>query len=96
MELEDEAHVLVAEGGALGVAEFHDVNSVDNDATAVGLVERSHDLQEGCLACATGANDADDFAPLYVEVYALEHLKVAEALLYVANLNHIKKMKSEE
>ena len=88
VELEDEAHVLVAEGGALGVAELHDVYPVDDDAAAVGLVEGSHYLQEGGLACAACADDADDFAPLYVEVDALEHLKVAEAFLDVANLYH--------
>ena len=89
MELEDESHVLVAEVRALRVAKFHHIYAVYDDAAAVGLVERSHYLQKGCLTCTACTNDTDHFAPLNVEVNALEHFKIAKALFNVANLYHL-------
>ena len=88
MELEDEAHVLVAEGGALGVAELHNVHAIDDDAAAIGLVECTHYLQQRCLAGTTCTDDADYFPTFYLEVDAFEHLEAAEAFPNVAYLYH--------
>ena len=69
MELEDEAHVLVAECGTFGVAKLQDIYAVDDNAAAIGLVECSHYLQERGLTGSTCAYNADDFASFDVEVY---------------------------
>ena len=74
VELEDETDVAVAEVGEFFVAECRDVGVVDDHRTAVGLVERADNLQEGGLAGSRGAYDTDHLALADVERDALEHL----------------------
>ena len=105
MELEDEAHVLVSEGRATGIAELHDIcadlslafsrGDGKYHAAAIGLVERAHYLQEGRFACPACAYDTDYLASLYVKVDAFEHFKAAKTLLYVAYLNHFDMLRFE-
>ena len=80
VELEDEAHVAVAEVGELLLRERGGVDAVDTYRTAVGTVEGADNLQQGGLAGAAGADDADDLAAVDVEVNAFQYLQGAEAL----------------
>ena len=90
MELENEAHVLVAKGRTLGVAEIHYVDPVNDNTAAVGFVERSHYLKKRRLTRSTSANYADYPASFNVKINAFQHFERAETLLYTSYLNHFK------
>ena len=74
MELEDEAQVAVTEVAERLLRKRGGVNRVDTYGTAVRTVEGADNLQECRLASATGADDADDLAAVYVEVNAFQYL----------------------
>jgi hypothetical protein len=64
-----------------------DVDALDQDLPGGGLLEPVDAAQQGRLARAGGTDHADHLAVVDVEVDALEHLVVAEALVQVADLD---------
>src|SRR5690606_11661127 len=52
---------------------------------AVGLVEAADDVEQGALARAVGADEAEDGAPGHGEGDSLEGLQAAEGLLDLVN-----------
>src|SRR5215218_6776547 len=65
-----------------------DVMPFDEDLALLGRLEQVDAAQEGALARAAGAEDADDFAFGDVEVDAFQHLELAEALVDHLQLDH--------
>ena len=53
----------------------------ERDVAAVGHLEQVQATQHGALAGAAGSDDADDLAPLELEVDALQNIQLAVALL---------------
>ena len=88
MELEHKTNFLVAECGQCRVIQFVDLGIVDDELSAVGLVQGADDVEQGGLACARSTNDAHDFTFGNVEVDAFENLKVAVGFMYAGCLNH--------
>ena len=78
---------LAADGGDVRGAAVHG-DAVDDDGAAGGLLQTVEAAQEGALAGAGGADDADDLAFFHGTVDALEDLKGTEALVQVPDLNH--------
>ena len=70
VKLEHEAEVTVTEVGQRLLRERGGVNAVDTDRAVVGAVERADNLQQRGLAGSTGANDADHFTFLDMQVDA--------------------------
>jgi len=60
--LEDEADFGPAHTGALGVGEFGEVGSVDEDRAGGGSGKTAEDVEEGGLAGARGTDDGDELA----------------------------------
>ncbi len=57
MKLEDKADVTVAKVGETLLAELAQVVAVDQDASGIGLLEGTHDHEQGGLPGTTGADD---------------------------------------
>ena len=70
VELEDEADLVAQEMEAVAVA--IELDAVDGDAAAVGLVEAAEEMQQRALAAAGGAAERDGLAFDGLEVDALE------------------------
>ena len=83
MELENETYMKVAEVRQLLLLETAYVHGVNNHATTVGTVERTHNLEQCRLSRSTGTNDAHHLALVDMQVDALEHLQRAETLPYI-------------
>src|SRR5262249_36898090 len=72
VELEDEAEGAVAEVVAAAGGDVVDAFAVQQDAAVVGVVEGAEQVQEGALAGAGGADDAEELAGPDGEVEAGE------------------------
>jgi hypothetical protein len=72
VHLEDETDFVAEEVEAVAVAIELDV--VDGDAAAVGLVEAAEEMEESALAAAGGTAESDGLAFDGFEVYAVEDL----------------------
>lgn len=48
------------------------------NGAGIGLIQRTHNLQQGGLACATRAYYADHLAGIDVEVDAFKHFELAK------------------
>jgi hypothetical protein len=70
VELEDEADFVAQEMEAAAMAV--ELDAVDRDAAAVGLVETAEEMEEGALAAAGGSAESDGLACDGFEVHALE------------------------
>ncbi len=88
MELEDEADALVAECRELTARELGDVAALAGDRTRCGQVEGAEQVEQGALAGARRADDADHLSRRDHEVDAAQHLHhrafVEEVLLHIA------------
>src|SRR6266849_6701831 len=73
MELEDEAHVPVAEPGHLVVGHSGHVAAVDRDRSFVGTIEPAEEMEQRRLADAGRADYGEHFATLHGEVHVAEH-----------------------
>ena len=62
MGLEDEADAVAADGSEGVVVEAREVLAVEPHLAGVGAVEGSHDVEQGALAGAGGADDGDGLA----------------------------------
>ena len=72
--LEDDADLLGAQPGQLGLADGGEVHAVQLDAAGGGAVETADHLQQGGLAAARGALDDELVAVLDGEVDATQRL----------------------
>ena len=81
--------MLVAKVAEFACRKTAHVDAVDADGACIGLVKRSDDLQERGLSGPRWAYDADYFAFVDVQINAFEHLKTAETLCYILDVNHI-------
>ncbi|MNH33602.1 hypothetical protein D3C79_941320 [compost metagenome] len=63
--------------------------AVDQDLPGVGLLEQVDAAQEGTLARAAGADDADHIAGFGVQRDTLEHLVGAVAFVQVVNFQFV-------
>ena len=88
VELEHKADFLVSEGSQFRIVQFVDFGTIDEQLSAVGLVEGADDVEQGGLACARSTSDAHDFTFGNVEVDAFENLKVTVGFMYAGCLNH--------
>ena len=88
MKLKDKAYVTVTPPSQFFLAEREYIHAVDNHLPRIGTVERSDDLQQGCLACSRLTHDGHDLALLYLEPDAFEHFQCAERFTYVLDLYH--------
>ena len=84
MELEDEADVLAAGGGARLVAAVRHELAVDPDVAVVRLVEEPQEVEQGALAAARGPDDRVDLAPAGLEGDPAQHVHPAVPLPQVA------------
>src|SRR4029077_5028177 len=78
--LEDDSDAL-PDGGdvdALG----SDLLALEEDAAALDRLQQVDAAEQGALAAAAGADDDDHLAPLHIEVDAVQHEVVAEALAH--------------
>ena len=73
VELEDEAHVAVAEIREAAVVEGEDVDAGDLQAAGRGPVEGAEDVEEGALADSGGPGDGQGLTGGDVEIHPLEH-----------------------
>ena len=89
VELKHEADFLVAEGSQLGVIQFADLSAIDNELSAVGLIQCADDVEQGGLACAGSTNDAHNFAFGDMEVDAFEHFEAAVGFMNACRLDRI-------
>ena len=89
VELEDKTDVAIAEMGLFLLAQPGDVLAIDDDLTAIGLVQRAHNLQEGRLAGSTGSYDTYDLAIPYLQVDATKDLQLSETFCYIECLYHV-------
>ena len=80
VKLKHKADFLVAETGQFTLAQPADLRIVDTDTASVGLVQRSHNLQQRSLTGSTGPHDADYLSLTDGQVYSLQDLQRAEAL----------------
>ncbi len=62
-----------------------DIDSVENNLACIGLDDAAGHAEAGGLAGAVGTQQADDFAPLHVEIDAIHDAAAAEALYQTAN-----------
>ncbi len=62
--LEDEAQLLVTEGGQLLVAHAYRIHAVDLDRAGGRQVQQAHDIQQGGLPASGGSHDAEELALL--------------------------------
>ena len=88
MELEDEADVLVTELAKLGAAEAEDILPPDENLSAIGLIQRAHNLQQRGLTGSAGAHDGHHLATLYLQVDATQYLQSSETLGYILKTYH--------
>ena len=88
VKLEYEAEVLAAEAREAWSGEPEHVLTGNVHFAGVGGVECAHDLEQGGFACTAGADNADHFVGLDVEVDAFEHFECAEGLVDVAEGDH--------
>ena len=85
--LEHHAHAQQLFGGTLAVG-ADQINAVVEDLSSRGPFQQVQAAQEGGLAAAGGAYDGHHLSRLDVNVDALEHLVLAEALLKPLNADH--------
>jgi len=78
MELKHETDMLVAEVGKFVGGQLVDIDVIDDDSAAVGLVECANDLQQGGFAGSGWSDDADDLAFVDVQVNTFEHLQLTK------------------
>ncbi len=74
MELKDKADMFVSESRELLLIIKRHINTIEQYASAISMVERTDDLQQGGLTCPTGTYDADDLALVDGEINTLEYL----------------------
>ena len=67
-----------AQPGQQPVALGHEHGGVGADAAGVGRLQPAHQLEQGRLAAAAGADDGDDLAGAHLEIEALERAHRAE------------------
>ena len=72
--LKDEAEIVAAEGGAVGLADGREVFAVEQHLAGGRLVEPGEDIQERGLAGAGFAHDGDVFAVFHAEIDVFERL----------------------
>jgi hypothetical protein len=60
--LEDKADLGAAHTSAFGIAEFSEVNAVNEDGTARGWSEAAEDIEKSRFPGAGGANNSDELA----------------------------------
>lgn len=70
--LKDEAEVAIAGSGEVVVVEGGDVLAAEEVVARSGLIQAAEDVEEGGLAAAGGAHDADIFASIDVEADATQ------------------------
>ena len=78
MELEDKTDVTVAERRQFLFLHAHDGGSGYLHRSRIGLVQRTHYLQQGSLSRTAGAYYTHYFPTADGEVYSLQHLKASE------------------
>src|SRR6185437_7592271 len=70
-----------AETGALIHRQARYIVAVEFDAATIRLDEAGNHIEDGGLAGAVGAEQADGLAAPHIDGYAFDHLAAAEALL---------------
>ena|SRR5574344_2049318 len=88
MKLKHETDMTVAEVCQFFVRQTRHVDSVYMYRTSIGPVERSYNLQQGCLAGSAWSYNTDHLTFSYGEVYAFEHLQFAKTLGDVVDSYH--------
>lgn len=88
MKLEHKSDVLVSELGQFAVFQFRDILTVYEQLPAVCPIERSDNLQQGCLAGTRGAYNRYDFAFFDREINIAQNLKTAVRLVDILYLYH--------
>ena len=76
--------MFVAESCQLFLAHAIKVSAIDCDFTTIGIVERTHYLQQGGLASTARTHDAHHLTTFDVEVDAFQHLQLTKALGYIS------------
>ena len=93
MELEHEPYVSVTIVRKFVVGKVADVDTVNLYRAGISLIKCPHYLEKGGFSCTAGANDADNFALIDLQVYTLQHLKGAKSLCYILYGNHVAKVR---
>ena len=88
MELENETDVLVAEIAQFACRERPGIDAVDDHRPAVGLVERTDNLEQGGLSGPRRSHDRDHLALVDMQVDAFQHLQWPKRFGNVLDVYH--------
>src|SRR5690606_9162408 len=85
VELEDKPDFGISKSSQLIPREYGEIFAVHEHRTLIGLVQGSHDMQQGTFAGTGWPYNGDNLARLNSNIHTLKDMQIAVLFMYICN-----------